>query len=105
MTPFEQQIMSTAQSMAKLAQSEYAELPAGQQPDWSLMEQRFAVLMVQARAQECRHLAGSLMINVGAAMSGFAMDLTERSHTLENIALEMAKQWPPVFLDGPNLVQ
>ncbi len=65
---------------------------------WAALEQRVAILLVQARALECRHLAGELA--VGGANHPVAVQIMEalwdRSHKLEAIGLMLAKQWPPV---------
>lgn len=66
--------------------------------DWRLLGQRSAVLLIQSRALECRHLASELMINAGShpIYKGIAQQLWERSHKLEAIGLQFANEWPPI---------
>lgn len=67
---------------------------ASYREDWRVLSQRGAVLLVQARALECRHLAGELAINYGNAMAPLIQSCWDRSHKLEAIAMMLAKQWP-----------
>lgn len=75
------------------------------------MEQRVAIALVQARALECRTFAGLLLINghrytqkfpPGPAkdaaeylIAQLSVQQRERSKRLEDMAMQLAKQWPP----------
>ncbi len=70
--------------------------------DFRLLEQRTAILLVQARAIECRHLAGELAIKYGTGAGLIIQGLWDRSHKLEAIGLMLSQQWPPV--DGNEVM-
>lgn len=66
-------------------------------------EVRAAVMLTQARALECRHLAAELIMKSGGAAPGtrvmaqaIAAQCTERSHKLEQLAMRFAQPdgWP-----------
>lgn len=61
------------------------------------LSQRIAAGLVQARALECRHLAGELIVNNPShpIIASVARECWERSHKLEAIAMQFAKEWPP----------
>jgi hypothetical protein len=76
----------------------------------STLEQRICIGMIQARALECRHTAGSLLIYgqrvvqrfplnqraaVGQAITAISVQLRERSHKLEKLGMDLARKWPP----------
>ena len=97
MTVFESRTIEKAKKQAELSFGT---------DDAPKLEQRFAILLVQARAEECRHLATALTIKVGTpAALAFARELTERSHGLETVATNWAKQWPPAEDAGSPLDQ
>ncbi len=62
-----------------------------------LAGQKAACLLIQARALECRHISGELLIKCPGQVPAIQLSgwLTERSRKLEAIAMEMAQQWPP----------
>lgn len=65
------------------------------------LEQRLAIAVLQARAQECRHIAGQLDIS-GATLKfpilmAWRNGLRQRSSELERLGMEWAAGvWPPV---------
>ena len=61
--------------------------------DLAEIQQRAAIHLVQARALECRHIAGELMVRTGA--NTISAGLLERSRQLEAIGLRLASEWPP----------
>lgn len=69
----------------------------------SVLNQRIAIGLLQARALECRELADNLRLSGVTLKSNlaaeFAQVLTSRSHMLEQKALVLCDQWPPS--DGP----
>src|SRR5579872_843117 len=76
------------------------------------LEQRIAVGLMQARAAECRSLAGDLQISGLIQQHKFihAMwaRLLDRSSDLEQMGLKMCETWPPVIEpepEQPNLVR
>jgi hypothetical protein len=94
-------------------------------PDWNVLEQRFAVLQIQARAQEARKLEGGLRTMpdsiLAAAVNAvgpkdallarlvgstivrkMADGLEQRSHDLEALAMRWAQQWPPEYKPAPG---
>ena len=76
------------------------------------LEQRICVAMIQARALEARTQAGFLLIKqVGAGEPAAArmaqlisVALRDRSTKLEQIAMDLAKNWPPQPLSFDPLV-
>lgn len=65
------------------------------QPENPVLEQRLACGLVQARAFECRKIAGQFGILSNEFASRVSMRCMDRSHTLETLALEYAAEWPP----------
>lgn len=73
----------------------------------SLLEQRICIGLVQARALECRTLAGMLLIGGAASQQGpagkmammISMKMRERSHRLEMMGMKLAECWPPTGED------
>lgn len=87
-TAFEEMTLGTAKQQAELV---FPDQPS----ERDSLAQRLAILMVQARAAECRHLAGEMLLNLGTTTAQLmSRDLTERSHRLEAKAMEWAKQSP-----------
>ncbi len=98
MNAFEQIVFDKAKRLAELSGGETTQ---------GELEQRLACVIIQSRAAECRHLASGLIINamdpssglgspqMAPAAAAFARTLTERSHHLEALAMEWAKNWPP----------
>ncbi len=67
--------------------------------------QRIAICLIQARALECRTLAGELAVAGNEYAVMIAAMCMDRSHKLEKLGLEYAKAWPPAGWDGPgNLI-
>ena len=65
----------------------------------SVLDQRIALGLLQARALECRELANNLRMS-GLTLkhqiaADFAQVLSMRSHMLEQRALQLCDQWPP----------
>lgn len=73
------------------------------------LAQRVAVALVQARALECRHLAGELLI--GGAGNPVALQIaqacTDRSRKLEAIGMQLAQPegWPLAKTERPKAEQ
>lgn len=72
--------------------------------EWGKLEQRIACLLTQARALECRHLAGELVVKYGNSQAAkvIASGCWDRSHKLETIATMFASQWPPAEHSTPE---
>lgn len=76
----------------------------------STLEQRIAIGLLQARALECRHWSGKLL--VGFPGNPFAQQLSkhlsDRSHGLEMMGLKMCREYPPGeqqdVQEGSNLI-
>lgn len=117
MTAFETQIYGAAKMLAEKSQDEYMSIQSGESPDFALLHQRFACLMIQARAQECRKLSGSLLLDPSSilragdakdqpailrAVRKMAQDLEQRSHSLEKLAMQWAEKWPPEDKPAPG---
>lgn len=102
MTSFDKWLTTLAAEVAK------DDATAERQVETTL-EQRIGISLAQARAAECRHIAGQLMINMNGhpMASQLAGWLSERSHKLENLALGMCHKWPPDTPEAPpqNLVK
>lgn len=104
MTAFEEIVLGIAKHMASLGVDT---------PD-PILEQRYSIIIIQARAAECRHLSGGLLTaaielaldpqsNLKACqMQEFSRTLTDRSHNLERLAMEWAKIWPPEDKPAPG---
>ncbi len=63
----------------------------------STIQQRVSIGLTQARAAECRHIAGEMRLKGLTQipmMSQLAMWLTDRSHKLEQLGLRMVTEWP-----------
>ncbi|MDE2022468.1 MAG: hypothetical protein KGI71_06170 [Patescibacteria group bacterium] len=107
MTAIESQILEQSKQMAERS----ATVPN--------LEQLFAVIMLQARAQESRKLANGLMISPGGLLrslpnkaevivagdrivKNMIEDLLRRSHELEEKAKEWAENWPPEDKPAPG---
>ena len=65
-------------------------------PDYDGMDQvRVALGLLQARAMECRHLSGKLMVDSfqSPASKALAIHLNERSAAIEKFAAELAEKY------------
>lgn len=105
MTAFEQIVFDMANRLTDLS---------GGETTRDELAQRFACTIIQTRAQECRHLSSMLMIGamdpssglgrpeMAPAAASFAKTLSDRSHHLEALAMEWARQWPPVDREAPG---
>jgi hypothetical protein len=116
MTPFDTWVLETAAAMVRPTEEEYDEslqVCAGQRlhsvdsPDWDALRLRFAICLVQARALECRHIAGELLLKQPSTLKMVADGLWDRSHRYEQLGLRMAdRKWPKEEeSEGPRLVQ
>lgn len=104
MTAFEEIVYETAKHLASIGVDA---------PDL-VLEQRYAISIIQARAAECRHLSGGLLTSaielagspgsgaMAQAMQQLSRDLTERSHRLEQLGMDWAQQWPPEDKPAPK---
>jgi hypothetical protein len=108
-TAFNELVFGQSKELMEIAKRELQEeraLPLAEafgDEYWQRIHQRFACLVIQSRAAECRHLAGQLLMKVGTPEAqAFAKNLTDRSHALETIAMEWAKQWPPEMREAPG---
>lgn len=92
MTAFEKWVTEFAASLEK--EDAEADPPRDMQ---STLVQRIAIGLVQSRAAECRHISGELLLrNPGSQLAGIlSLRLSDRSHKLEQIALEMCTKYPP----------
>lgn len=63
----------------------------------STVEQRISIALVQARAAECRHLSGELLLHYPTEplLRALSMRLSDRSHKLEQLALALCMTYPP----------
>ncbi len=78
--------------------------PAGR-PIETALEQRIAVGLLQARAAECRALAGELQISGATRNQVVRMmwaKLLDRSSALEKLGLELCETWPPLCEEQPK---
>lgn len=74
-------------------------------PEDTALAQRIAIGLIQARVLECRTLAGELNVSGDPHARMIAAMCMDRSHKLEKLGLEYAKNWPPAGWDGPgNLI-
>src|SRR5579885_3289272 len=92
MTPFEIWFTNMARELAKSDAVAERSKP-------TTIEQRIAVGLVQARAAECRAIAGDLH-KQGATMQSrvaaqLANLLAQQSHVYEQIALRLCDEYPP----------
>ena len=118
MTAFEEQIYKVATHIAEKSKEEWMAKTPGAEFDFDGLAQRFACLMIQSRAQECRKLSGSLLLDPSSilhvadnrqegvailkAVKKMAQDLEERSHRFEQLALKWANLWPPEDNPAPG---
>jgi hypothetical protein len=117
MTAFETQIYGAAKMLAEKTAEDVTGAERVDPEDVDLLCQRFACLMIQARAQECRKLAGSLLLDPSSILRAgepkdaqviiracrkMSQDLEQRSHDLELLAMRWAEKWPPEDKPAPG---
>lgn len=101
MTAIEQWAVELARGIAQ------DDVAAGRSIETTL-EQRLAIALMQARATEARHWSGQLLIHLPhePIARELSARLSDRSHKLEAIALEMCTVYPPTTEPvGPRLVR
>lgn len=105
MTAYEEWLTKIVQVLADpiLTPDDETYLFRGDVDDFVSLAQRAAVILTQARALECRHLAAELIIRSADAplatkviAQAIAGQCTERSHKLEQLAMRFAQPdgWP-----------
>lgn len=68
--------------------------------DWDGLEQRLSIGLIQARALALRDFRVEMTFNrhMFKTAGDLVAYLVEKSHELEMIGMDMAKQWPPIDL-------
>lgn len=101
MTPLDKYLIENATELAK-------DDAAAERTTPTTLEQRIAIGLVQARALECRHLAGQLQIygltRIPQIRALWAYYI-DRSSKLEAIGLEMCEKYPPDHEPERQLVE
>lgn len=99
-------VLSTTQKMLEEARASQA---TGEPIDMARLELKLSIILVQARARECRGLADSMRVHGVKDLGQMFGWMSQRSSELEAMGLEMAKpgNWPPKADDlespGANL--